>query len=92
MTQVSLFAELFNEMLMRDFALAIYKCLVVVPEKTKDEARNKDANETTRDAEGDNFKKEPDDIKVENNGVSVYMSSLSYSKSVDTLVNLFGLW
>ena len=34
--EVSLFAELFNEMLMRDFGFHIYKCLVQAPEKVKE--------------------------------------------------------
>lgn len=35
--KVSLFAELFNEMLMRDFGFEIFKALSKAPEKTKDE-------------------------------------------------------
>lgn len=35
--EVSLFAELFNEMLMRDFGFNIYKAMCAMPEKTKEE-------------------------------------------------------
>ncbi|KAG8273792.1 Cell division cycle and apoptosis regulator protein 1 [Homalodisca vitripennis] len=42
--EVSLFAELFNEMLMRDFGFQIYKALVEVPEKPKEEKEDKDKN------------------------------------------------
>jgi hypothetical protein len=40
--QVSLFAELFNEMLMRDFGFHVYKHLVSLPEPVKDEEKDKD--------------------------------------------------
>jgi hypothetical protein len=40
--QVSLFAELFNEMLMRDFGFTMYKCLSAAPEKPKEEKKEKD--------------------------------------------------
>ena len=41
--QVSLFAELFNEMLMRDFGFRIYKSLLALPEKPKeDKKKDKD--------------------------------------------------
>ena len=40
--EVSLFAELFNEMLMRDFGFEIYKCLVKVPEKVKEVSHLRD--------------------------------------------------
>lgn len=39
--EVSLFAELFNEMLMRDFGFRIYKALYDVPERPKDEKEEK---------------------------------------------------
>ena len=35
--EVSLFAEMFNEMLMRDFAFRIYRAIIDTPEKPKDE-------------------------------------------------------
>ncbi|XP_059611989.1 cell division cycle and apoptosis regulator protein 1-like isoform X2 [Phlebotomus argentipes] len=40
--EVSLFAELFNEMMMRDFGFNIYKALNLVPEKNKDADVKKD--------------------------------------------------
>ena len=40
--QVSLFAELFNEMLMRDFGFSIYKGLVGAPEKPKEDKKDKE--------------------------------------------------
>lgn len=38
---MSLFAELFNEMLMRDFGFRIYKALSAAPEKPKEEKEDK---------------------------------------------------
>ena len=35
--EVSLFAEMFNEMLMRDFAFRIFRSIYDAPEKPKDE-------------------------------------------------------
>lgn len=40
--EVSLFAELFNEMLMRDFGFNIYKALYTLPDKAKDEKKKED--------------------------------------------------
>lgn len=40
--EVSLFVELFNEMLMRDFGFEIYKSLVRAPEKKEEEKKDKD--------------------------------------------------
>lgn len=37
--QVSLFAESFNEMLMRDFGFSIYKKLSAIPAKKKEEKK-----------------------------------------------------
>ena len=37
---MSLFAEVFNEMLMRDAGFAIYRALVDAPEKVRDEVRS----------------------------------------------------
>lgn len=39
--QVSLFAELFNEMLMRDYGFEIYKALMKAPEKKEEEKKEK---------------------------------------------------
>ena len=36
---MSLFAELFNEMLMRDFGFGIYKSLLVLPDKPKEDKK-----------------------------------------------------
>ena len=41
LTQVSLFAELFNEMLMRDYGFEIYKSLIKAPEKKEEEKKDK---------------------------------------------------
>lgn len=45
MFQVSLFAELFNEMLMRDFGFTIYKALAAAPPKVEEEKKKKDPKE-----------------------------------------------
>ncbi|ELU05545.1 hypothetical protein CAPTEDRAFT_214786 [Capitella teleta] len=50
--EVSLFAELFNEMLMRDFGYNIYKALLAAPEKKEDEKeKKKEKKEEKRDTE-----------------------------------------
>lgn len=56
--EVSLFAELFNEMLMRDFGFNIYKALHELPEKPKEkeEKRRKDDDKSSRD-DGEEKKK-----------------------------------
>lgn len=58
--EVSLFAELFNEMLMRDFGFNIYKAMCAMPEKTKEEeeaaataATEKDNKDAKERKEGD---------------------------------------
>lgn len=65
--EVSLFAELFNEMLMRDFGFNIYKALYDLPEKPKekekDEKRKKDDDEDKK--KNDEKKKEEKDKKEE---------------------------
>ncbi|XP_029635988.1 cell division cycle and apoptosis regulator protein 1 isoform X1 [Octopus sinensis] len=43
--EVSLFAELFNEMLMRDFGFKIYKALVLAPEKKDEEKLKKKSDD-----------------------------------------------
>lgn len=60
--EVSLFAELFNEMLMRDFGFNIYKALYSLPERAKDEKKKKD-DEKKRDEDkrGDKDKDKKDD-------------------------------
>jgi len=75
--QVSLFAEMFNEMLMRDFGFRIYKLLVSSPETAEDEKKDKPKDEDKKDkAKGkDDEKKECGkakdvvDVKREGNDV-----------------------
>ena len=51
--QVSLFAELFNEMLMRDSGFTIYKAILEAPEKKEEEKEKKDKDkEKSRDRSG----------------------------------------
>lgn len=59
--EVSLFAELFNEMLMRDFGFNIYKALFDLPEKPKE----KDKDEKKKKEEDDEKKKGDDKSKEE---------------------------
>uniref|UniRef100_A0A1B6KR51 SAP domain-containing protein n=1 Tax=Graphocephala atropunctata TaxID=36148 RepID=A0A1B6KR51_9HEMI len=64
--EVSLFAELFNEMLMRDFGFHIYKALVEVPEKPKEEKEEKDKSkdkEKEKDKKSDKDKSSHSDKK-----------------------------
>lgn len=56
--EVSLFAELFNEMLQRDFGFRIYKALAFLP--NKDERREK-KEKARKDAEKRDIKKEKDE-------------------------------
>ncbi|XP_020290143.1 cell division cycle and apoptosis regulator protein 1-like isoform X2 [Pseudomyrmex gracilis] len=60
--EVSLFAELFNEMLMRDFGFRIYRSLSSLPEKSKekDEDKKKDKKDDKRDDKKDDKRKEDD--------------------------------
>nr|XP_050861496.1 cell division cycle and apoptosis regulator protein 1-like isoform X1 [Vespula vulgaris] len=60
--EVSLFAELFNEMLMRDFGFRIYRSLCNLPErpKEKDEDKKKDKKEDKRDEKKDDRRREDD--------------------------------
>ncbi|XP_052071868.1 cell division cycle and apoptosis regulator protein 1-like isoform X3 [Mytilus californianus] len=60
--EVSLFAELFNEMLMRDFGFEIYKSLVRAPEKKEEEKKDKDKE---KDKEKDKDKEKEKDKKSE---------------------------
>ena len=59
--QVSLFAELFNEMLMRDFGFTIYKALVAAPPKV--EEKKKDSKE--KDSKDSKDKEKKSDSKSE---------------------------
>ncbi|XP_076164128.1 cell division cycle and apoptosis regulator protein 1 [Ptiloglossa arizonensis] len=58
--EVSLFAELFNEMLMRDFGFRIYRSLCSLPEKPKekDEDKKKDKKDDKRDEKKDDKRKD----------------------------------
>ncbi|CAG5106108.1 Similar to ccar1: Cell division cycle and apoptosis regulator protein 1 (Xenopus laevis) [Cotesia congregata] len=63
--EVSLFAELFNEMLMRDYGFRIYRSLCSLPEKTKEkeEDKKKDKKDDKRDDKKDDKEKRKDDEK-----------------------------
>ncbi|KAK3887369.1 hypothetical protein Pcinc_008487 [Petrolisthes cinctipes] len=70
--EVSLFAELFNEMLMRDFAFRIYRALCECPEKPakeekkeKDEKKDKEKDKKEKDKKDDKEEKEKKDEKDE---------------------------
>lgn len=56
--QVSLFAELFNEMLQRDFGFRIYKALAAIP--VKDEKKDKE-KKVKKEGEKRDVKKEKDE-------------------------------
>ncbi|XP_076753502.1 cell division cycle and apoptosis regulator protein 1 [Xylocopa sonorina] len=58
--EVSLFAELFNEMLMRDFGFRIYRALCSLPEKPKekDEDKKKDKKDDKRDEKKDDKRRD----------------------------------
>lgn len=60
--EVSLFAELFNEMLSRDFGFVIYKSLLAAPEKAKEEKIEK--NEKKKEVTEKNGSDEPESKKV----------------------------
>ncbi|XP_044575760.1 cell division cycle and apoptosis regulator protein 1-like isoform X2 [Cotesia glomerata] len=63
--EVSLFAELFNEMLMRDYGFRIYRSLCSLPEKIKEkeEDKKKDKKDDKRDDKKDDKEKRKDDEK-----------------------------
>merc|ERR1711874_735271 len=68
--EVSLFAELFNEMLMRDFGFQIYKCIAGAPvkkedDKKKDEKKEKDDKKDKEDRKEKEEKKEKEKDKKE---------------------------
>ncbi|VEN50444.1 unnamed protein product [Callosobruchus maculatus] len=56
--EVSLFAELFNEMLIRDFGFNIYKALTVLPDKPKEEKDKKDDKKEKEDKKDKDEKKD----------------------------------
>ena len=57
--EISLFAELFNEMLMRDNAFKIYRAIVNTPEPAKDDKKEKKSDEKKDE------KEEEEEEKVE---------------------------
>uniref|UniRef100_A0A3B4A6A0 Cell division cycle and apoptosis regulator protein 1 n=1 Tax=Periophthalmus magnuspinnatus TaxID=409849 RepID=A0A3B4A6A0_9GOBI len=61
--EVSLFAELFNEMLQRDFGFRIYKALASLPSKDEKKEKEKKAKKDTekKDTEKRDLKKEKDE-------------------------------
>jgi len=56
--QVSLFAELFNEMLVRDFGFCIYKALLACPDKAQDDRKQDDDRKKGSDKKSDSKKKD----------------------------------
>nr|CAI5835221.1 unnamed protein product [Callosobruchus analis] len=56
--EVSLFAELFNEMLIRDFGFNIYKALTVLPDKPKEDKDKKDEKKEKDDKKDKDEKKD----------------------------------
>jgi hypothetical protein len=62
--EVSLFAELFNEMLMRDSAFLIYRALANIPEKPPKEKKKEKEEEKKKEKEEE--KKEKEEDKKEN--------------------------
>ena len=58
--QVSLFAELFNELLMRDFGFQIFKALCAAPEKPKEDDKKKKEKEKKKDEKSE--EKEEDKV------------------------------
>lgn len=65
--QVSLFAELFNEMLQRDFGYRIYKALAALPAKDEKKEKEKKAKKEAekKEAEKREIKKEKDEENEE---------------------------
>lgn len=61
--EVSLFAELFNEMLMRDFGFSIHKCLSACPEKPKEEKKEKEKDKDKKKEDEPSAKKKKTDEK-----------------------------
>lgn len=80
--QVSLFAELFNEMLQRDFGYRIYKALAAIP--TKDEKKEK---KNKKEVEKWEAKKEKDEENEEPQAKKAKEDEEDKKK-----VNLFGLF
>lgn len=68
--EVSLFAELFNEMLMRDFGFNIYRALYDLPDKVKEEKRKREddkksdsSNDRKKEDKKDEDRKKDEDKK-----------------------------
>ncbi|XP_008204944.1 cell division cycle and apoptosis regulator protein 1 isoform X2 [Nasonia vitripennis] len=59
--EVSLFAELFNEMLMRDFGFRIYRALCNLPEKPKEKEEDKKKDKKDDKKKDDDRKSKKDD-------------------------------
>ncbi|CAH1405814.1 unnamed protein product [Nezara viridula] len=60
--EVSVFAELFNEMLMRDFGFNIYRAIVEAPEKPKEE-KKEEKDKTKEEKDKDKSKEEKEKEK-----------------------------
>lgn len=60
-SQVSLFAELFNEMLQRDFGYRIYKALASLPAKDEKKEKKVKREADKKDAEKRDIKKEKEE-------------------------------
>jgi hypothetical protein len=54
--EVSLFAELFNEMLLRDFGFNIYKALALLPEKVKEEKKEEEKKKDDKKSKSEDGK------------------------------------
>jgi len=65
--QVSLFAELFNEMLIRDFGFCIYKALLACPDKAQQDMKQGDGRKKGSDKRNDS--KKQDDKKCDKDTV-----------------------
>lgn len=61
--QVSLFAELFNEMLQRDFGVRIYKSLLSLPEKEDKKEKEKKSKKDERKDKKEDRDEETDEPK-----------------------------
>ncbi|XP_022315964.2 cell division cycle and apoptosis regulator protein 1-like isoform X3 [Crassostrea virginica] len=61
--EVSLFAELFNEMLMRDYGFEIYKSLIKAPEKKEEEKKDKRSADDKSSKDVSSAKKKKSDEK-----------------------------
>lgn len=70
--EVFLFAELFNEMLMRDFGYNIYKALYALPERKEEEAKEnkKDVKDLKSTDSSENNNKKRDDVSKDDQSSS----------------------